>query len=163
MSYEPVHHDLDTLVDSAPKPSPKANKSGKGMSKSERIRRYLSDNPEARNKDVAEALAGHGVKPADVGNVKQQLKKKAEGGMSGTGPSRRGRPPKTGAGAAAKAMAAAKDSNDSPIGSMSGGNSSLDVAIGLDVLDSGIEFVKKSGGVSEAMYALNVIKRIKSL
>ena len=163
MSYDPIPQDLDTLVESAPKPAAKSGKNGKDLSKSERIRRFLSDHPESRNKDVAEALASHGVKPADVGNVKQQLKKKAEKGNTGAGPSRRGRPPKTGAGAAAKAIAGAKESNETPIGSLSNGNNSLDVAIGLDVLDSGIEFVKKSGGVSEAMYALNVIKRIKSL
>ncbi len=141
-------NDLNSLVDEAVKSAPPAvvtAKSASGMNKSQRVREYLKKNPEARNKDVADALSDFGVTPADVGNAKSQLKKKASKKRTPSAP-------KSNQGAA-KPMVAASATKEA----------SLDAKIGLDVLDAGIEFVNKAGGLNEAQYALNVIRRIKSM
>jgi Mn-dependent DtxR family transcriptional regulator len=46
------------------------------VNKSEAIRDYLADHPEAGPKEVAEALKDLGVKPAFVSNVKTKLGRK---------------------------------------------------------------------------------------
>ena len=45
-------------------------------SKSKRVQEFLRANPQARNRDVVEALKEFGVTAADVSNAKAQLKKK---------------------------------------------------------------------------------------
>jgi hypothetical protein len=140
-------NDLNSLVDEAAKSagvdiSSIGSTSSKNMSKSERVREYIAKHPEARNKDIAAALAKYSVSAADVGNVKTQLKKKAG---KNTSP--------------AKSQSAAKPSSP-PVAKK---DVLIDATIGLDVLDAGIEFINKAGGLNEAQYALNVIRRIKSL
>ncbi|MEM9826030.1 MAG: hypothetical protein AAF958_05550 [Planctomycetota bacterium] len=113
----------------------------KPISKSARVREYLAAHPHAQNKDVASALSGYGVRPADVANVKAILKRKADGGSS---------PAKKKKVAAKPAVTAA----DPP---------QLDATIQLDMLDAGVEFIKKAGGINEAQHLIRLISRIRSL
>jgi hypothetical protein len=140
-------NDLNSLVDEAAKSagvdiSSVSSTSSKNKSKSERVREYIAKHPEARNKEIAAALAKYSVSAADVGNVKTQLKKKAGKNAS-----------------PAKSQSEAKPSSPS----VAKKDVLIDATIGLDVLDAGIEFINKAGGLNEAQYALNVIRRIKSL
>lgn len=118
----------------------------KTMSKSARVREYLSEHPEARNRDVAEALSQYGVKAADVANVKANLRKKE-----------------------AKAGKSSKPAKSSSAASPSSGKSEadavamIDASIQLDLLEAGVEFVRKAGGVNEAQHVIGVIRRIRSL
>lgn len=48
----------------------------KKISKTKRIQAYIGSNPEARNREIVEALSAHSVTAADVSNAKSQLKKK---------------------------------------------------------------------------------------
>jgi hypothetical protein len=132
-------NDLNSLVESATKSSGHLLSAKREvLSKSERIRQYLDRNPEARNKDVVDALKEFKVTPADVSNAKAQLKKK-------------GAKQKSSGKVEAKTTVPKKP------------EVVLDATINLDILDAGIEFINKAGGINEAQYALNVIKRIKSL
>jgi hypothetical protein len=54
----------------------------KDLSKAQRIRLYMENNPEARNKDVVEALKGFSVTAADVANVKSIAKRQAASSRS---------------------------------------------------------------------------------
>ena len=45
--------------------------------KSQLIRDYLTEHPDAQNKDVAKALSKHGVKSQDVANLKTRMKASA--------------------------------------------------------------------------------------
>ena len=47
----------------------------KEPSKAQRIRRFLEENPEVRNKDVVDALAEYQITAADVANVKSIAKR----------------------------------------------------------------------------------------
>ena len=120
--------------------------SPKTKSKSERVREYIAEHPEARNKDIAAALVNFSVTAADVGNVKTQLRKKGV------------RKRATATKSQAKSAVATKSTPAS-----SPKEAAIDGTIGLDVLDAGIDFINKAGGLNEAQYALNVIRRIKSL
>lgn len=128
-------------------------KGDESMSKSERVRRYLADHPEARNKDVAEKLAQYGVTAADVGNVKAQLKKKG-GSVRG---SKRASTATPAASKPQAATAAAK-----PAASNSAVDD-LNAELGFDVIEAGVEFVKKAGGLNEAQHVLNLIRRIRNI
>lgn len=141
--------DLDSLVEDAAKIAGidvSSLDSSKTKSKSERVREYINKHPEARNKDIATALAEYSVTAADVGNVKTQLKKKGDKKRS----------------TATKSQAKTASETKLPT-APSPKDITLDATIGLDVLDAGIEFINKAGGLNEAQYALNVIRRIKSL
>lgn len=121
-----------------------ATNDGKKISKSARVREHLKRNPEARNVDVAKALEVYGVTSADVANVKAQLRKKAtKKGAKSTG--------KT---AAAKMASAEKATKPDP---------EVNVTIQLDLLEAGVEFIRKAGGVNEALHILGVVRRIRSL
>ena len=115
----------------------------KPMSKSARVRQYLEEHPEARNKDVAEALAPHGVRPADVANAKAQMKRKAAKE------------------APAKAAATPKSVASKP--AETAAEPTIDATIQLDLLEAGMEFIRKAGGVNEAQHVLNIVRRIRSL
>ncbi len=141
---------VETAVKSAPHNAPKPSATNEAaISKSERVRRYLIQHPESRNKDVVQALAKFGVTVADVGNAKNQLKKKASKSAQGK------RTATVVKSNADKASTAKIPSEPKPV--------ILDASIGLDVLEAGIEFINKAGGLNEAQYALNVIRRIKSI
>ena len=47
----------------------------KDLSKAQRIRLYMENNPGSRNKDIVEALKGFSVTAADVANVKSIAKR----------------------------------------------------------------------------------------
>lgn len=111
----------------------------KPLSKSARVREYLKEHPNARNKEVAKILSQYGVRPADVANVKAILKKKAE-----LNPVAQTEPPSS-----------APSSNAA--------SAMIDASVQLDLLENGIEFVRKAGGVNEALHVLGVIRRIRSL
>lgn len=64
---------LDDLVNSVPEHLVKAAEN-KGLSKAQRIRDYLSENPSATNMDVMEALKDFKVSSADVSQVRMRLK-----------------------------------------------------------------------------------------
>ena len=49
----------------------------KELSKAQRIRLYMENNPEARNRDVVEALQQFSVTAADVANVKSIAKRQS--------------------------------------------------------------------------------------
>ena len=115
----------------------------KKISKSERIRQYMRQYPEARNKDISAALAQHGVTAADVGNVKTQLKQKAAKERQ------------------AASTTATRETSTAAIGT--GPQTGSDATIGMDVLEAGVEFIRKAGGINEAQYTLTLIRRIRSL
>lgn len=124
-------------------PEPESE-SKKPLSKSARVREYLAAHPHAQNKDVASALSGYGVRPADVANVKAILKRKAAkaSGKAAT---------------TATAKPAAKPVSETAAAAQ------IDATIQLDMLEAGIEFIKKAGGVNEAQHLISVISRIRSL
>ena len=120
------------------------------LSKSERIRRYMKENPEARNVDIAEALGEHGVTAADVASVKTQLKKKEE--------KRSGTHARNGSNGSAKPHAVNGGSSLS-----ASADAAIEAQVGLDVLEDGMEFIRKAGGMNEAQHILNVIRRIRAM
>lgn len=151
-------NDLDTLIESKTTPEMEVAqrnavlaKADSSLSKSERIRRHMEKNPAARTRDIVNALGVHGVTIADVGNVKSQLKRKAEAEAEKAATSKQ---------AMAAANASAKKAT--PVLATTP-EISIDHSIKLDVLEAGIEFVRKAGGINEAQYTLTMIRRIKSL
>lgn len=119
--------------------------SDKPISKSSRVRDYMKRFPEARNVDIAEALEIYGVTPPDVANVKAQLKKKAEKKKA------KAKPVAKAAAASSKPEAEAKPKAE------------VDATIQLDLLEAGVEFIRKAGGINEALHILGVVRRIRSL
>ena len=115
----------------------------KPVSKSARVREFLEQHPEARNKDVAEALSGYGVRAADVANVKANLRKKAE--------------------KAGKASKPKASKQEAPKKEPAAADPVIDASIQLDLLEAGVEFVRRAGGLNEALHVLGVIRRIRSL
>lgn len=125
---------------------------GETISKSERIRRFLSEHPEARNRDVVGALASFGVSAADVGNVKSQMKKKASG-------QRRQRRK---ANEAAKAVASTpKVEAQTP--EKNEALKDVNSGLGIDIIEAGVDFIRRAGGINEAQYVLNLIRQIRSM
>jgi hypothetical protein len=117
----------------------------KEPSKAKRIREYLDNNPEARNKDVVEVLGQYGVTAADVANVKSH-QKRAEGK-----PSR-------------KNAASVADRGRPQAGTTTGGTTALTNSgptINWRELDAGVAFVKAAGSVQRAQHLLIIIEQIK--
>lgn len=116
----------------------------KEPSKAKRIREYIDNNPQARNKDVVDALGDYGVTAADVANVKSQQKRK-EGKAK--------KSPATKAKASATAQAQSKAStaltNSGP-------------TINWRELDAGVAFVKAAGSIQRAQHLLIIIEQIKA-
>lgn len=110
-------------------------------SKSMRVQEYMRANPQARNRDVVEALAEYGVTAADVSNAKAQLKKKVS--------RRRSR-------ASVTAAVAAAPGGDVPV-------SDSNNTISIDELEAAIEYVQTVGGLSRAMQLLAVVQQIRTL
>lgn len=109
-------------------------------SKSQRVQEYLRANPQARNKDCAEALKEFGVTAADVSNAKAQLKKKYS--------RRRSR---------AVAVVAA---------TVSGGEASDDKSsnsISIAEIEAAIDYVQFVGGMPRAQQLLAIIQQIREL
>jgi len=115
----------------------------KELSKAQRIRLYMENNPEARNRDVVEALKQFSVTAADVANVKSIAKR--QGGSVGSG---RSEAPA----AAPKRPAAATSTSISSPGS----------SITLPELEAGVAFVKTAGSIMRAKHLLIIIEQIKA-
>jgi hypothetical protein len=115
--------------------------SSKMTSKAERIRDYLTENPEAKNKDVAEALSSYGVKAADVANAKSHLKKTGQKlGKRGASSAKPRLEP------TAKSTATATDPGPS---------------VNLRELEAGVAFVEAVGSVQRAQHLLIIIGQIR--
>lgn len=108
-------------------------------SKSQRIQDYIRANPQARNRDVVEALKEFGVTAADVSNAKAHMKKKYT--------RRRSRaavvvPP---------SMAGAED-DSSPANSIS-----------ISEIEATIDYVQSVGGIGRAQQLLAIIQQIRDI
>ena len=121
--------------------------SEKNLSKSQRIRNFLEARPEARNRDVVEALAEYGVTAADVSNAKAQLKRK------GDTPAKRGRPA-----ASSAAVAPAASAVKSAAGSSSAGGS-----IAMHEIEAALTFVREIGSLDRAKQLLVILQQIQQL
>ncbi|MFN3189882.1 MAG: hypothetical protein ACE361_05110 [Aureliella sp.] len=109
-------------------------------SKSKRVQEYLRANPQARNRDVVEALKEFGVTAADVSNAKAQLKKKYT--------RRRSR-----AAAVVAATVTGGDLSDSENG----------VSIPLTEIEAAIDYVQSVGGITRARQLLELIQQIQEI
>jgi len=119
----------------------------KPMSKSARVREYLKRTPEVRNVDISKALEDHGVTSADVANVRAQQRKKDEKKKTKT-----------------KATVKTDSASASPqTATESKSNPEINATIQLHLLEAGVEFIRKAGGVNEALHILEIVRRIRSL
>lgn len=110
-------------------------------SKSKRVRDYLTEHPQARNKDVVEALVEFGVTPADVSNAKTHLKKRAS--------KRRNR-----------SVVVGVTEDATPVDS----NEAVVVAqISLTEIDAALSFVRQVGSIDRARQLLGIIQQIQQL
>jgi hypothetical protein len=121
--------------------------SDKNLSKSKRIRNFLEARPEARNRDVVEALTEYGVTAADVSNAKAQLKRK------GDSPAKRGRP----AASPAAANPATATSKSETIATAEGGS------IAMHEIEAALNFVREMGSLDRARQLLVIIQQIQQL
>ncbi|MCE2784987.1 MAG: hypothetical protein LW699_08900 [Pirellula sp.] len=117
----------------------------KDLSKAQRIRRFMESNPEARNRDVVEALQQFSITAADVANVKSIAKR--QGKSISESPKRSETP----APSAPKKAAASGTSLTSPGSSIS-----------LPELEAGVAFVKTAGSIMRAKHLLIIIEQIKA-
>jgi len=115
----------------------------KDLSKAQRIRLYMENNPEARNRDVVEALQQFSVTAADVANVKSIAKR--QGGGSSSSRSEAATP------AAGKKVTSAGTGMTSP-----------GASITLPELEAGVAFVKTAGSIMRAKHLLIIIEQIKA-
>ena len=112
-------------------------------SKSKRVRDYLTEHPQARNKDVVEALVEFGVTPADVSNAKTHLKKRAS--------KRRNR---------SVVVGVVEDSNSGPTNS---DEPPVVAQISLTEIDAALHFVRQVGSMERARQLLAIIQQIHQL
>jgi len=113
----------------------------KELSKAKRIREHMDKHPEARNKDIVDALGGFGVTAADVANVKSQMKR-AEGKAS--------------------SKASAPKPKAAPAAANSTALTSTGPTINWRELDAGVAFVKAAGSIQRAQHLLIIIEQIKA-
>lgn len=112
----------------------------KDLSKAQRIRKFLSEKPEARNRDIVEALKAYKVTAADVANVKSLMKRSE------------GKPARRKASDEPKAPGARSESTALV---PSGGGMSL------AELEAGVAFVKTVGSLTRAKHLLIILETIK--
>ncbi len=112
----------------------------KEPSKAQRIRRFLEENPEVRNKDVVDALAEYQITAADVANVKSIAKRAVQ---KSTPTHREPRKPLSEPRATTTSVTTAGP------------------AITLPELEAGVAFVKAAGSVTRAKHLLIIIEQIK--
>jgi hypothetical protein len=117
----------------------------KELSKAQRIRLFMENNPEARNRDVVEALQQFSITAADVANVKSIAKRQGKSTGEST---RRSETP---------APVAQKKTAASGTGLTSPGSS-----ISLPELEAGVAFVKTAGSIMRAKHLLIIIEQIKA-
>ncbi len=122
--------------------------SDKNLSKSQRVRNYLDENPEARNRDVVDALSEYGVTAADVSNAKAQLKRKGET------PAKKGKSAAAPAAASSVAKAAA-----TAVAAQNGAGGS----IAMGELEAAITFVRQIGSLDRAKQLLVIIQQVQQL
>ncbi|MCE2800091.1 MAG: hypothetical protein LW724_11095 [Planctomycetaceae bacterium] len=115
----------------------------KELSKAQRIRLYMENNPEARNRDVVEALQQFSVTAADVANVKSIAKR-----QGGNGSVVRSEP---------SAPSVGKKASLANTGMTNPGAS-----ITLPELEAGVAFVKTAGSIMRAKHLLIIIEQIKA-
>ena len=120
----------------------------KNPSKSQRVRDFLTAQPNARNRDCVEALAEYGVTAADVSNAKAQLKRQ------GASSSKRGRP--------ASANSTTPATTASPKASVETGNGTGG-SIGMSEIDAALSFVRQIGSIDRAKQLLVIIQQIQQL
>ncbi|MBM3965246.1 MAG: hypothetical protein FJ308_09305, partial [Planctomycetes bacterium] len=114
----------------------KGKNMSKELSKAQRIRAFMESNPEARNKDIVEALKQYKVTAADVANVKSISKR-----ASGDAPTpRRSTRPRS------------ERSESTAI-------SSPGASITLPELEAGVAFVKAAGSIMRAKHLLIIIEQ----
>lgn len=123
--------------------------SDKNLSKSQRVRLYMDENPDARNRDVVTALAEYGVTAADVSNAKAHLKRK------GDVPAKRGRP-------AASAVVTATTSAPKPAAADTSAPAATGT-IAMNELDAAVNFVRQIGSLERAKQLLVIIQQIQTL
>jgi hypothetical protein len=109
------------------------------QSKAQRIREYLETNPEARNKDVVEALKQFKVTAADVANVKSLTKRTAGKRTSGT----------------------VRETKRTVERSESTGLAPVGASVSLPELEAGVAFIKASGSITRAKHVLIIIEQIR--
>ncbi|MGN6133520.1 MAG: hypothetical protein ACTHOU_03425 [Aureliella sp.] len=125
----------------------------KTPSKSQRVRDYLDAHPDARNRDVVEALADYGVTPADVSNAKAQQKRK------GDGPIKRGRPAASASPASVASLAsAAAAAKSRPVAATAASGS-----IAMNEIEAALNFVREIGSIDRAKQLLVIIQQIQQL
>ena len=116
----------------------------KKISKSKRIQDYLGVNPEARNREVVEALSAHRVTAADVSNAKSQMKKKQLTSSS--------------------TAAATSTKRKKLVGVKTVGNASDAAnAISLDEIEASAGYIKAVGGLNRAQQLLQMMQLIQSM
>jgi hypothetical protein len=110
-------------------------------SKSKRVRDYLTEHPQVRNKDVVEALSEFGVTPADVSNAKTHLKKRAS--------RRRNR---------SVVVGVAEDVSVDPANEA---EPAVVAQIALTEIDAALNFVRQVGSIDRARQLLTIIQQIQ--
>lgn len=166
-----VNSDAAASQSPAPETSPETPPSsitqGESKSKSRRIREYLEDHPEARNRDIASALEQFGVRPADVANVKAQQKNK--------GASKPTVELATAAPTQARGKKAAKKSPRKTAGpkASTGRQASIAMAppastpntadINLNEVDAAIRYIEQAGGIERAKQIIELVERIRGM
>jgi len=111
----------------------------KDQSKAQRIRDYMEENPEARNKDIVEALRQYKVTAADVANVKSLTKRSA--GKRGAK-----KPVET-------KSSAPRDESTALVPAGAG--------VSLTELEAGVAFVQAVGSLTRAKHVLIILETIK--
>ena len=114
------------------------------ISKSKRVRDYISAHPRTRNKDIVIALAEFGIKAADVSNAKSQMKRKK----------------KRRATVAAPKAAASTKRIGRPKGST---NAAKEASLSVADMKVALDYVQNVGGLGRAQEVLKVFEQIKSL
>ena len=111
----------------------------KEPSKAQRIRSYMDENPEARNRDIVQALRDYKVTAADVANVKSLMKR-----SSPLRPTKKETPTKT---------ASARSESTAMVTTGAG--------ISITELEAGVAFVKSVGSLTRAKHVLIILETIK--
>jgi hypothetical protein len=99
----------------------------------------LESNPEARNKDVVEALKQYKVTAADVANVKSLSKRTS----------------------AKRTSAAPRETKSRVERSESTGLAPVGASVSLPELEAGVAFIKASGSITRAKHVLIIIEQIR--
>jgi hypothetical protein len=130
----------ELIVDSHPKHAKERQIVSKDLSKAQRIRKYLEENPESRNRDIVEALKQYKVTAADVANVKSLIKR-SEGKSSGR------------KGAESKSSSASRTESTALVPAGAG--------MSIAELEAGVQFVKEVGSLTRAKHLLIILESIK--